>query len=129
MKLYSDDALIHPAAGAADVVRAFEELPKRPSRRLELRRDGRSSMSVTFEPATGLFVDISSPAAIFGWLAPAEARGEVLASFLDFLAGKNPCPPSMPVSELGDMEQIVIGQEFEPDCPLCAAMAARGPRV
>lgn len=123
MKLYLGDALIHPAAAIADVERALPALKEKPRTALELRRDERTRLRVSYEAEVGWFIDVTDPKALFGWLVPEGAEEKLRSALAEFLTGAPPSFPPMAMPRHPGLQEVVGGDAFEPDCPLCAAMA------
>ncbi|MBI4349017.1 MAG: hypothetical protein HY553_19420 [Elusimicrobia bacterium] len=123
MRLYLGEALIHPAAGAADIERALPALKEKPRVALELRRDERTKIRVSYEAEVGWFIDVTDPKALFGWLVPEGGEQAVRSALVDFLSGQPPSFTAMAMPKHPGVQEVVLGDAFEPDCPLCAAMA------
>ena len=125
MKLYLNGTLIHPAAGAADIELVVAALRRKPRAPLELRRDAATSIRAAYEPGVGYFVEVEDPKARYGWLAGEEGGPAVVAAFADFLEGSSPRPAGSRPADGTELVEVISGNEFEPDCPLCAAAMAR----
>ncbi|MCX5797612.1 MAG: hypothetical protein NTY77_19145 [Elusimicrobia bacterium] len=110
MRLYLNDALINPKPEAGDVLAAFENLRACREARLELRRGPSSSLSVSREAGLGFTVALHRPDGVFGVCMDELFAEQVAGALREYLDGQKPA--------------LVSDDLYEPDCPLCAAMAA-----
>jgi hypothetical protein len=113
MRLYLNDALIHPAAEERDVLAAFADLRVRRDACLELRRSPNDHLLVSRDSEFGFALEIrlSSGDLIGAFLEDTEHE-RATEALREYCRGLHP-------KLLADGDDL-----YDPDCPLCADLKA-----
>ena len=114
MNLYLDDALTHTTTDAAALDAALVRFKNLGGKRLELRKAPNRRLTLS-RWETELFIEVETPGRLDG--AVADGWEAAFAAARSYLAGGAVTAPK-PARGFLD---VVIGEAWHPDCPLCRA--------
>ena len=111
MRLYVNDALVTPQADPQTVAAAVARLRESPEASVELRRSIDLRLRAVRAGAEGFFLEVWRSGMISGVFLPDADHEELGRAFREYLEGGAP--------------NLVTEDAFDPDCPLCAMLAAQ----
>lgn len=129
MRLYTDEKLVTEKAGAEELEAALARFEGSTRGSLELRRAAEVYLRATRDGEGGFYLEVSQRGSIFGLRLLDSELGQARAAFQEFVRGFTPKLPWKrlqlpPLKPQGELFEMILGDPYNDDCPLCRA--ARG---